>query len=87
MVRNYKFNWYKNEKYGEPLERHTFVRLTDAVGRVEVDAKRATELFVKSIGSLKYNTIISIQEFDDAGQQLGEDIIPEEGSSIVPTAK
>lgn len=87
MIRNYRFEWYKNERYGEPLIRHTFIKVSPATGKVEKDGKRAMELFCSEFGGLKYNSIVKIQEFDEAMQQLGEDIIPQEGSVIVPTAR
>ena len=87
MVRNYRIIWYKNEKYGEPIRRTTFITVSPAIGKVEKDGKRAVELFITSFGGLKYNTIVKIQELDENMNQIGEDIIPQEGSAIVPTAK
>ena len=37
MTRNYRFEWYKNERYGEPLKRHTFITVSPATGKVEKD--------------------------------------------------
>ena len=87
MIRNYRFEWYKNEKYGKPLIRHTFIKVSPATGKVEKDRKRARELFCAEFGSLKYNTINKIQELDEEMNQIGEDIIPQEGSAIIPIAK
>ena len=55
-------------------------------GKVEVDAKKAVEIFIRGFGNLKQNTILSIKEFDENGQ-IGEDIIPTDGSTIVPIAR
>lgn len=87
MVRNYRIQWYKNERFGESIHRTTFITLSKATGKVDKDGKRALEIFLNDVGSLKYNTIIKIQEFDENMNQIGEDIIPQEGSAIVPTAK
>jgi hypothetical protein len=87
MTRNYRFEWYKNERYGEPLKRHTFITVSPATGKVEKDGKRAVELFIAAFGGLKYNTIVKIQELDEEMNQIGEDIVPQEGSVIVPTAR
>ena len=87
MTRKYRFEWYRNEKYGEPMIRHSFITVSPATGAVEKDGKRAMELFIKAFGGLKYNSIVKIQEFDENMKQIGEDIIPQEGSVIVPIAK
>lgn len=87
MIRQYRFTWYKNEKYKEPMTRHTFITVSPATGAVEKDGKRAMELFCSEFGGLKYNTIVKIQELDENGKQIGEDIVPQEGSTIVPTAR
>ena len=87
MTRLFRFTWYKNEKYGESLTRHTFITVSPATGAIEKDGKRAVELFCNEFGSLKYNSIVKIQELDEDGNQIGEDIVPQEGSVIVPTAK
>ena len=88
MTRYYLFNWYetKSAKYGKPLTRTSKINLQHPCGKVEFDAKKAVELFVRAYGSLNKNSIISIKEFDENGQ-IGEDIIPQEGSSIVPTKR
>jgi hypothetical protein len=49
-----------------------------------VDAKSALNLFLSQYGGLKKNTIIKIIEMDENGQ-IGEDIIPIDNNSIVPT--
>jgi len=87
MIRNYRIEWFKNEKYREPMKRHSFIKVTSASGKVEKDAKQALELFVSEFGSLKYNTIVKIQELDENMEQIGEDIIPQDDVSIIPTKR
>ena len=86
MVRKFSFKWYKNEKFREPVERVNSITVTDASSDTGVAAKAAVNLFTKSFGSLKYNTIISIQEYDENGP-VGEPIVPMEDTSIVPLSK
>ena len=86
MVRNFSFKWYKNEKYREPIERANSITVSDAPADTALAARSATELFVKSFGSLRYNTIVSIQEYNDEGP-VGEPIIPSDDNSIVPLKK
>ena len=40
----------------------------------------------KNFGNLKHNTIVSIQEMAD-GKPVGEPIVPQEDTSIIPTKK
>lgn len=87
MTRKYRIKWYKNVRYGEPFIRDTFITLPAATGDVAIDGKRALNLLLNQEGGLKYNTIVKIQEFDENMNQIDEDIIPQEGSAIIPTAK
>ena len=68
-MKNFIFNWHKNEKYSEPIDRNTKIQ--------SVDAKSATEVFMKTFGNLKKNTINYIQEIDENHQPIGEKIIPD----------
>ena len=88
MTRNYAFEWYetKTARYGNPDVRHTLISLSNPSGKTEFDAKRAVEIFTAKNGNLKKNTIICIKEMDENGQ-IGEDIVPQEDSSIVPVGK
>ena len=86
MKRSYNFEWYENIKFGEPIVRCTVVQLTNPIGKTEIDAKNATDIFLRRVGGLKKNTIIRIKEFGENGQ-IGEDIVPSEGSKIMPIAK
>ena len=85
-MRKFVFTWYKNEKFGTPLERKNTVTVVNK-GDIGLTAKAATEVFTKNFGSLKYNTILSIQEIDAKGNPVGEPITPQEDSSIVPTGR
>lgn len=68
-MKNFIFNWYRNEKYSEPIDRNIKIQ--------SVDAKSATEIFMKTFGNLKKNTINYIQEIDENHQPIGEKIIPD----------
>lgn len=87
MKRTFVFKWYENVRYGTPVERENSVLVTKPSGDIGHDAKAATELFCKSFGSLKKNTIISIQEMNDKGEPVGEPITPADENSIVPFKK
>ncbi len=87
MKRIYHFTWYPT-KDGETLSRHTSIQISKPTGKTEIDAKNAMELFVKSCGSLKKNTIIKIQELDENGEQIGEDITPSaDENAIIPSGR
>ena len=85
MIRNYNIEWYPT-KDGIEFKRSTFIRLSKPTGRTEYDAKAAVGIFTASHGNLKKNTIIKIIEMDENGQ-IGEDIVPTDGSSIIPEKK
>ena len=87
MKRTFTFKWYENARYDSPIERTNSILLPAATGDVSRDAKAATEIFCKSFGNLKKNTIISIQERDEKGGLVGEPIIPSEENSIIPTKR
>ena len=84
--RNFAFTWYKNEKYGTPIMRTNSVTVSNAPSDTGIAAKNATELFCRQFGNLKRVTIEKIQEYDENGP-VGEPIVPQEGSSIVPVAR
>lgn len=86
MVRNFSFKWYKNEKYGKKVLRTNSITVSNASSEVGEAAKAATDLFCKTFGNLKRNTIMSIQEYNEDGP-VGEPIVPTDGSSIVPIGK
>ena len=85
MIRNYNIEWYPT-KDGVEFKRSNFIRLSKPTGRTEYDAKAALNIFTASYGNLKKNTIIRIKEMDENGQ-IGEDIVPTDGSSIIPEKK
>ncbi len=85
MIRKYYIEWHKNEKYSNPVVRHTMITLPSAKGKTEEDAKKATEIFVSiTKGGLRKNTILSIKECDENGKQIGDVIKPTYENSIVP---
>lgn len=86
MKRTFNFKWYENTRYGAPIERTNSVMVA-GTGDIGRDAKTATDVFCKSFGNLKKNTIVSIQEVNDKGESIGEPIIPTEENSIIPTKK
>ena len=86
MNRHFSFKWYKNEKYRKPMERVNSVTVTEAPADTGLAAKAATSLFTKSFGSLKTNTIISIQEYNEDGP-IGDPIVPSNENDIVPIKK
>lgn len=67
-MKNFIFNWHRNEKYSKPINRNVKIQ--------SADAKSATEVFMKTFGNLKKNTINYIQEIDENHQPIGEKIIP-----------
>lgn len=67
-MRIFEILWFKNEKYGNPIERKTTVQSDGA--------QAALQVFMKHNGNLKTNTVISIQEVDYLGSPIGEPIVP-----------
>ena len=87
MERIYRFKWYPT-KDGEIVSRDTLIKLSSPTGKTEIDAKNAVNLFIKSCGNLRKNTIIKIQELDENGKQIGEDITPStEENAIIPSGR
>lgn len=88
MKRKYVFNWYKNVRHGEPMIRKNSIDLIKPTGKVEYDAKAALQIFMANFGNLHKNTIISIKELDENGEQIGEDIRPSaEENAIIPAGR
>lgn len=86
MERIYAIKWYP-AKDGEIVSRTTMIKLSNPTGKTEIDAKSAINIFTKSCGNLKKNTIINIKELDGEGNQIGEDIIPSNDSNIIPSGR
>lgn len=84
-MKTFMFTWYENEKYGNRIKRHNLIQVT-AGPDIGASAKRATDVFCKNFGNLKQNTIISIQEMAN-GKPIGEPIVPQEDTSIIPIKK
>jgi phenylpyruvate tautomerase PptA (4-oxalocrotonate tautomerase family) len=76
-TRNFAFTWHKNEKCIEPIIRHNSITVSNASDNIAFAAKAATELFCKTFGNLKKNTVVHIQELDKEGNPIGEPIVPE----------
>jgi hypothetical protein len=68
-MKTFEILWFKNEKYGNPIERKTVIQSTDA--------QSALQVFMSANGNLKKNTVIHIQELDKDGEPVGEPIVPE----------
>ena len=67
-MKTFEILWFKNEKYGNPIERKTQVQ--------SADAQSALQVFMRANGNLKTNTVIHIQELDKEGNPVGEPIVP-----------
>ena len=85
MIRNYNIEWYPTRD-GQNFKRQTFIRLSKPTGHTDIDAKAALNIFISQCGNLRKNTIIKIVEMDENGQ-IGEDIVPTDGSSMIPEKK
>lgn len=60
---NYKFIWHKNEKYGKPITRETWIRT--AGGQLA-----AVNIFMQTFGNLKKNTVERAEEYTRNGMEL-----------------
>lgn len=68
-MKTFIFNWQINKKYNPNVTR-TKTKIK------AIDAKTATDAFMKNFGNLKKNTINLIQEVDELNQPIGEKIVP-----------
>lgn len=84
-MQTFVITWYKNERYGKPIERRTSIQVTSSAD-IGHSAKRVVDIFCSTFGNLKRNTIISVQEMKN-GEPYGEPIVPSDETSIVPTRK
>lgn len=85
-MRSFIIKWKENKRYA--LERENLVNVTKDTGDIGIDAKAALNLFCANFGNLKKNEIISIQEVNEKGENIGEPIVPtSDESSIVPYKK
>ena len=85
-MRNFLFTWHENVRYGKPMVRTNLVTV-NASGEIGQVAKAATNVFTKNFGNLKRNTIVSIQEINEKGEKVGEPIVPQDETSIIPTGR
>ena len=74
-MKTFEILWFKNEKYGNPIERKTVIQ--------SIDAQSALQVFMSANGNLKKNTVIHIQELNKKGEPIGEPIVPAEESAPV----
>ena len=86
MKRIFDFTWHENVRFGQPMVRTNRVMVASN-GDVGQAAKAATNVFTKNFGNLKRTTIISIQEINEKGEKVGEPIVPQDATSIVPTGR
>ena len=86
MRKFFAVRWYPTRDRSK-MERTTIMDFNSNTNDVSVNGKIAVDLFVKSCGNLKKNTIIWIKELDEEGNQIGEDITPAEDSSIIPESR
>ena len=84
--RKFAFTWHENPRFGTPVTRINVVEIQNASPDTGLAAKSAVNVFTKNFGSLKKNTIVSIQEFNDKGP-VGEPIVPSDENDIIPTRK
>lgn len=78
-MKTFEILWFKNEKYGNPIERKTVIQ--------SIDAQSALQVFMSANGNLKKNTVIHIQELNKKGEPIGEPIVPAEESAPVELTK
>ena len=78
-MKTFEILWFKNEKYGNPIERKTVIQ--------SIDAQSALQVFMNANGNLKKNTVIHIQELNKKGEPIGEPIVPAEESASVELTK
>ena len=57
-----------------------------AIGNV-IPANPGANGNAKNFGNLKRTTIVSIQEINEKGEKVGEPIVPQDETSIVPTGR
>ena len=85
IERTYEFIWIFNEsKYDKGVERHNRITIANPTGETKYDAKAALDIFIQVFGNLNRNKIVCIKEFDEGGNQVGEDIVPSEENAIIP---
>lgn len=83
-MRHYIFTWKENKKYSK-TERKNKITVSNASTDDGISGKQALSIFIANFGNLKKNDIISIQEVNDKGENVGEIITPAPNSAILPT--
>ena len=84
--RIFLITWKENKR--NSIERTNKISVSSPVGDIGQDAKAALNLFCANFGNLKKNEIITIQEVDEYGVEIGEPIKPTSNeNNIVPYKK
>ena len=86
-MRNFIITYAPIQKFGKMVTRNTKIIVSKPAGNIGIDAKAAVGIFINSIGSLKKNKIIEIQEIDENNKPIGEVIKPMNNTSIIPTGR
>lgn len=86
-MRNFRITYKPVDRYSKATERNIVINVSKPTGDIGQDAHAALNLFVSSIGNLKKNDVIEIQEINAMGENIGEPIKPIGESSIIPTRK
>ena len=86
-MRNFIITYAPIQKFGKMVTRNTKIIISKPSGNIGIDAKAAVGVFINSVGSLKKNEIIEIQEVDENNEPIGEVIKPMDNTSIVPTGR
>lgn len=73
-MKYFTIEFYKKEKYGDPIIRRIQIKSTDM--------KSAIFAYRKTIGSLKYNPINYVQETKPDGTPIGERMVPKKIENV-----
>lgn len=87
--RNFNITWAEKSTKSWKVNptRTTKVEIPNASDDIGIAAKSALQVFSNSFGSLAKVDVINIQEIDADGAAIGEPIVPDTDSSIIPAGK
>ena len=87
--RNFNIIWTEKSTKSWKVNptRTTKVEIPNASDDIGIAAKSALQVFSHSFGSLAKVDVINIQEIDADGAAIGEPIVPDTDSSIIPAGK
>lgn len=74
---------FKPTKKYNDFERTVKVTVAGTLGDT-VAPQAALEIFMRNFGNLKKNEIIKIQQINENGENIGEPIVPQGDSAIIP---